>query len=1013
MYRIVRREAFSDSTFLWEVEAPDVALAAKPGHFVMVRLHEGSERIPLTVADFDRDRGTVTMVVQALGKTSREMMEAYREGDEFADFVGPLGQPQHVERVGHVALVGGGLGVAPVYPQLRAFREAGNRVTGVIGFRTKGLVFWEDRFRRHCHDLLVCTDDGSYGRPGFVTAALQELCERDRPDLVVAIGPLPMMSACAQTTRPFGVRTMVSLNAIMVDGTGMCGSCRVTVGKEVRFACVDGPDFDGHEVDFKELMTRQKRFRDKEARAALDYTHLCNLERQLFEEQKHNYKKIKDLAPHQTRMPERDARERSRTFDEVNLGYSLADALSEAERCIQCSKPTCIAGCPVQIDIPRFIRHVLVRDLDGALAVINEASIFPSICGRVCPQETQCEVQCVIAKKVEPVGIGRLERYVGDHARPRPVALARRRGKLGKVAVCGSGPAGLAAAADLVRYGCEVTVYEALHVVGGVLQYGIPAFRLPRDIIDREVRRLADMGVRFETNRVIGKTFTIPQLLAEKGFDAVFVGVGAGAPAFLGIPGEFAGQVYSANEFLTRVNLMGGDQFPYRDTPISLGQSVVVFGAGNTAMDCLRVARRLGAPLVRCVYRRSEAEAPARVEEIRHAKEEGIEFFFLHAPVEIFTDPEGSVRGMRVEEMQLGDPDEKGRRRPVPTGRTKDLECDTVIYALGTKANPIVTRSTPGLALNRWGNILADDGREESTQATNLPGVFAGGDIVTGGATVILAMGAGRRAARAIAAYLAGGRKWPLTAEEVARVSLLPAEEPALGEGPGPKGASEAETGLPRPSSLGHTCPKCHRPVEEGEEYLCCGGQELRWRCQACGKVSEGFAFPYGLCPACGGTLEVAEATAVEGAASLEAVRRAFEIELGGMAFYGQAARDAAEPVMRELFERFQAMEREHMATLSRRYHVDPPAPSGPFPVDRAAVYTGVPSQPADPANLFRLAIAFERRAAAWFLERMAGTPEGSPERKLYQELAAEEEEHVALLTTEHERWKEGKRGLL
>jgi homotetrameric NADPH-dependent glutamate synthase len=1005
MYRIVRREAFSDTTFLWEVLAPDVAKAAKPGHFVMVRLHEGSERIPLTVADYDREKGTITMVVQALGKTSREMMDGYREGDTFDDFVGPLGQPQHVTKAGHVVLVGGGLGVAPVYPQLKAFKEAGNRVTGVIGFRSKGLIFWEERFSKYCDELVVCTDDGSYGKPGFVTGALKELCLAEKPDLVVAIGPLPMMSACVETTRPFGVKTMVSLNAIMVDGTGMCGSCRVTVGKEVKFACVDGPDFDGHEVDFKELLTRQKRFKGQEAAASQDYAHVCNLEKQLFQEGKHNYKKIKELAPHQTRMPERDAKVRSGTFDEVNLGYSLENAMKEAERCIQCAKPTCISGCPVQIDIPRFIRHVLVRDLDGALSVINEASIFPSVCGRVCPQETQCEAQCVIAKKVESVGIGRLERFVGDHAHARAVSAPKGTRRLGKVAVCGSGPAGLSAAADLVRYGCLVTVYEALHVVGGVLRYGIPSFRLPREIIDREVARLVEMGVQIETNKVIGKTFTVAQLMEEKGYDAVFLGVGAGAPSFLGIPGEFAGQVYSANEFLTRVNLMGGDKFPYLDTPITLGKSVVVIGAGNTAMDCLRVAKRLGAPLVRCVYRRSEAEAPARVEELRHAREEGIEFFFLHAPVEIHTDAEGSVRGMKVEEMRLGDPDEKGRRKPIPTGVFRDLECDTVIYALGTKPNPIVTRSTPGLLLNKWGNIAADDGKDTSTQATNLPGVFAGGDIVTGGATVILAMGAGRRAARSIGAYLSSGkRSWPLTAEEVAAF-----RPEAMVEGPSALHAGAVAKGLEAP---GRTCPRCHRPLEEGEEYLCCGGEELRWRCLECGKVSEGFAFPYGLCPACGGELAEAEATKAEGAAGREAIRRAFEIELGGMAFYAGAAREAKDPTMKELFQKFEGMEREHMATLTRRYHVEIPE-SQEFKVERAAIYAGEKSEPEDPENLFRLAIAFEKRAVTYFEERVEATPEGSPERKLYLELSAEEREHVDLLSTELRRFREGKRGLL
>jgi glutamate synthase (NADPH/NADH) small chain len=401
-----------------------------------------------------------------------------------------------------------------------------------------------------------------------------------------------------------------------------------------------------------------------------------------------------------------------------------------------------------------------VRDIDGARDVINESNLLPSICGRVCPQESQCEAQCVVGRKLEAVAIGRLERFVGDNARPRKTAPPVFEKKLGKVAVVGSGPSGLAVAADLVKFGCEVTVYEALHVVGGVLQYGIPSFRLPRDIISREVETLKSMGVAFETNKVIGKTFSVPQLMGEMGYDAVFVGAGAGAPAFLGIPGEFAGQVYSANEFLTRVNLMGGDKFPYLDTPISSSKSVVVIGAGNTAMDCLRVAKRLGTPIVRCVYRRSEAEAPARIEELRHAKEEGIEFFFLHGPVEILTESDGNVRGMKVQKMELGEPDEKGRRKPIPTGEIIELECDTVIYALGTKANPIVTQSTPGLSLNKWGYIVADD----ATQSTSVPGVFAGGDIVTGGATVILAMGAGRRAARAIGAWLAGGKAtWPVT----------------------------------------------------------------------------------------------------------------------------------------------------------------------------------------------------------------------------------------------------------
>ncbi|MCC7455786.1 MAG: sulfide/dihydroorotate dehydrogenase-like FAD/NAD-binding protein, partial [Nitrospira sp.] len=652
MTRIARREQFSPQTFLWEIDAPDVAEAAEAGHFVMLRLDDAGERIPLTVADYDRTRGTITVVVQSLGRTTREMRDNYREGDEFADFVGPLGLPQHIDKVGHVVLVGGGLGVAPVFPQLRAFKQAGNRTTCIVGFRSAELVFWDDKLREFADELIICTDDGSSGRPGFVTGALQALLERERPDLVVAIGPMPMMQACTETTRPFGVPTKVSLNTIMVDGTGMCGSCRVTVGGEVKFACVDGPDFDAHQIDFKELLARQKRFKAQEQQANADLDHVCSLEELLVKQGKRTYKKYSALERTQVPMPEREPAERAQTFDEVNLGYDWAAALRESERCIQCLKPTCIEGCPVRIDIPRFIRHLMLRDVEGAVDAIHDSSPFPSVCGRVCPQESQCEAQCVLVKaKMQPVAIGRLERFVGDHAAQRPVAPVQFERDAGRVAIVGSGPGGLACAADLIKLGVEVTVYEALHVVGGVLRYGIPAFRLPRDIIDREVNRLRDAGVKFETNKVIGKTFTIDRLTGAMGFDAVFVAAGAGAPSFLGIPGESAGQVYSANEFLTRVNLMGGDRFPYRDTPVGAGQRVIVIGAGNTAMDCLRTARRLGAAEVRCVYRRSEAEAPARVEELRHAREEGVDFSFLHAPVAILLDDKGDVRGLRAQKM--------------------------------------------------------------------------------------------------------------------------------------------------------------------------------------------------------------------------------------------------------------------------------------------------------------------------------------------------------------------------
>lgn len=978
MYQIVKREQFSDVTFLWDVHAPDVAKAAKPGHFVMVRLKEGGERIPLTVADYDRDWGTVTIVVQALGKTTREMMREYEEGDEFSDFVGPLGLESHVGNVGHVVLVGGGLGVAPVFPQLRAFKEAGNRTTGIIGFRSKDLVFWEDRFKRYCDDLIVCTDDGSYGKPGFVTVALKELIEKEKPDMVVAIGPLPMMRACSEVTRPSGVKTMVSLNAIMVDGTGMCGSCRVTVGGQTKFACVDGPDFDGHLVDFPELQLRQDRFRSQETTAKDDFSKVCTIEEQLFELNKRNYKKFKDLPEHAMKMPERDAKERSRNFEEVNLGYTMADALVEAERCIQCARPTCVAGCPVAIDIPRFIRHLLVRDLSGALSVIQESNLFPSICGRVCPQETQCEIQCILEKKMEPVAIGRLERFVGDHAPLPEVRPPANAGQLGKVAVVGSGPAGLACAGDLARKGAAVTVYEALHVVGGVLKYGIPSFRLPRTTIDREVSALSKLGVRFETNKVIGKTFTIDQLMGEMGYDAVFIGTGAGFPTFLGIPGEQAGQVYSANEFLTRINLMGGDHFPFEDTPVAMGKRVVVLGAGNTAMDCLRVSRRLGAEEVHCLYRRTEAEAPCRVEELRHAKEEGIHFNWLVSPTEIQTDEKGNVKAIVVQKMELGEPDKSGRRRPVPIeGAFETFECETVIYALGTRANPVISRSAPNLSVRGEGYINVD----QKTQASNLPGVFAGGDIVTGGATVILALGAGRRAARAIERYLQT-KEWPV---------VLPEEVE-----PGKAAAAVAAMAA---------CSKCRRPFEPGdEEHICCAGEKLIWTCESCQKVSEGFAFPYGLCPACGGTLVAGHDTEVESEAAVEAIRQAFEIELGGLSFYARGAMEveAKDPELARLFRELAEMEKGHMVTLARRYHIDAPEAGASLELSPAkvAVFAGAELKDLSGAALLRLAVHLEKRARAFFLDAGKRFPTGSHEWRLYRELEAEEREHVDLLST-------------
>ena len=541
-----------------------------------------------------------------------------------------------------------------------------------------------------------------------------------------------MMKFVCKLTKELGIPTVVSMNPIMVDGTGMCGACRLVVGGEVKFACVDGPEFDGHQVDFDQAMKRQLQYKTEEGRAML---------------------KLQEGNTHHGGCGQcgGEPEVRAANFEEVCLGYNEEEAVAEAKRCLNCKNAQCMKGCPVSINIPAFIAQVKEGNFEEAYHIISESSALPAVCGRVCPQESQCEGKCIRGIKGEPVAIGKLERFVADWAREHGIKPKKAEKLNGhKVAVIGSGPAGLTCAGDLAKLGYDVTIFEALHEAGGVLIYGIPEFRLPKSkVVAAEVENVKALGVKIETNVVIGKAVTIDELMEKEGFEAVFIGSGAGLPRFMGIPGEQAMGVFSANEFLTRNNLMKAFRDDY-DTPIKAGKKVVVVGGGNVAMDAARTAKRLGAE-VHIVYRRGEEELPARKEEIHHAKEEGIIFDLLQNPTEILVDEDGWVKGCRVIKMELGEPDASGRRSPVEIpGSEYEIEADTVIMSLGTSPNPLISSTTKGLDINRRKCIIA----EEETGATSKDGVYAGGDAVTGAATVILAMGAGKTAAKGIDEFL-------------------------------------------------------------------------------------------------------------------------------------------------------------------------------------------------------------------------------------------------------------------
>lgn len=780
MNKIIKKEQFSEKVFKFVVEAPLIAKSRKAGHFVIIRVGEKGERMPLTIADSDVEAGTITLVVQSVGLSSTKLCQL-NEGDYITDVVGPLGQATHIEKFGTVVCAGGGVGVAPMLPIIKALKAAGNKVISVLAGRTKELIILEDEVRKHSDEVIIMTDDGSYGQKGVVTVGIEQVIQREKVDKCFAIGPAIMMKFCCLLTKKYDIPTDVSLNTIMVDGTGMCGACRITVGGKTKFVCVDGPEFDGHEVDFDEMFKRMGAFKPaemedmhkleehvegacqltKKVEAQADASGMTT-DTPLAELLDRNAAWRKELAGSMKAkergeiarcvMGELDPVYRATTrTEEVNTGLTVQQALTEAKRCLDCAKPTCMEGCPVSINIPSFIKNIERGQFLEAAKVLKATSALPAVCGRVCPQEKQCESKCMHLKLGhQAVAIGNLERFAADFERNSgKMALPECAPKNGiKVAIVGSGPAGLSCAGDLAKAGYDVTVFEALHEIGGVLKYGIPEFRLPNAIVDVEIENLGKIGVTFVKDCIIGKTLTIQQLEAE-GFKAVFVASGAGLPNFMGIPGENSVGVMSSNEYLTRVNLMDASN-PDSDTPIIKAKSVMVVGGGNTAMDSCRTAKRLGAERVFIAYRRSEAEMPARLEEVKHAKEEGIEFLTLHNPIEYIADEKGNVKQVKLQVMELGEPDASGRRSPVPLeGKIETIDIDMAIVAVGVSPNPLVPKSVEGLELGRKNTIAVNDKMQSS-----IPTIFAGGDIVRGGATVILAMGDGRKAAANIDAML-------------------------------------------------------------------------------------------------------------------------------------------------------------------------------------------------------------------------------------------------------------------
>ena len=748
MFRITYKEQYSENVFRIDVEAPLIARRRKAGHFVIVRVDEGGERIPLTISDSDTRKGTIMLVVQQVGVSTRKLC-ALNVGDEIADVVGPLGQATKIENFGTVVCAGGGVGVAPMLPIIKALKEKGNRVVSVLAGRTKELIILEDMVRESSDEVIIMTDDGSYGEKGLVTAGIERVILREKVDKCFAIGPAVMMKFCCLLTKKYNIPTDVSLNTIMVDGTGMCGACRVTVGGKTRFVCVDGPEFDGHEVDFDEMMKRMKAYRSEElgvrseelgvrseelgvrseelgvrseelgvrnerlevsgyrlekpspetnSQLSIVNSQFLNTpdtrDAQWRQDLRKAMKPKERMAIERVVMPELEPRYRATKLrEEVNQGLTPEQAQREASRCLDCNNPGCVSGCPVGIDIPSFIKNIERGNTAEAARVLHKYSALPAVCGRVCPQEKQCEAQCIHLKTGgQPVAIGYLERFAADRGVSHtPEAPQPPKGE------------------------------ERLEVIGYRLEKPSPESNSQLSIVNSQFSNAPQPPKGEETLNSQLSTLNSQLSIVNSQLNVAVVGSG---PAGLSFAGEMVQRGYDVTVF----------------------EALHEIGGGNTAMDSVRTALRLGAERAMIIYRRSEAEMPARAEEVKHAKEEGVEFLTLHNPIEYHGDEDGRVRQIVLQKMELGEPDQSGRRSPVPIeGATEVLDVDLVIVAVGVSPNPIVPRSVQGLELGRKNTICVNEQME-----SNIPMLFAGGDIVRGGATVILAMGDGKRAAKAM-----------------------------------------------------------------------------------------------------------------------------------------------------------------------------------------------------------------------------------------------------------------------